>query len=340
MKKILYHILLIVLILSLRPAMGWPDVIHTSDGRSYEGTIVDQNDDFVTVETLGGRFQLPRKVVIRIDQKPFNPATSTPTPTPRPTNTRFPTSTSTATPTMTRLPTPVPTATTGPAPSRPAPYSIEQADQLITKYEKALIPKAKYVLAYYSKAVHAMQKEPPQKMAAIKYWSQALEVNQRVLWGRNAEGKGDDGNPEMEERFEQALEVLRTEAIRDPAAAVVLKPVRRRALRDIDLAFAWIDRQYDILIAMARVYEDLDKNNLATENYLLAYRVLIDQRQRYIGLIGDKTLQGDPFNLRRRFTVNRTDVGGVLIDVRLADIERVLEKEHGLLPDDYLYDNE
>jgi len=331
------------LVIALALALVWStgsgaDLIHTLDGRIYEGKIAEENEDSVTVVTSFGRFQIPRAKIARVEHAPTSTHSPTSKPTPKPTFTRVPTSTPTISPTPTRMPRPEPTATIAALGTPPAPYTSEQADALIEKYEKTQVPKSKYVLAYYSKGIHALDED--KKASAIKYWTEALHLNSLLYYEMSGAQQEPDPLPPMEERFEDALEQLRLEAKRDPAAALAMNFASQRALRDVNLLVSWMRRQHDLFIALARLYADMQRDSLAIEHYLKAHRTISDQRMRYLRRVEEKTAQGDPFNLRGLFFARRIEVKGMLIDARIAQIEQILEEQYGLQPDDYLYDHE
>ncbi len=339
MRGFLVQVLLVLLAASAMGVSGRADLIYTRDGRVYEGEIKEEDTTFLTVVLPVGQVQIPRSSVVRIEKKPSATPTPIPTSTPRPTNTRVPTSTPLDTPT----PSPPPTRAPAPSPTLVATllssYPSEDAEKLIAKYEKVQVPKAKYVLAYYSKGLDAMAQD--KRTAAIKYWTDALKVNALLFSGPAAAGEDSGETPLLETRFEAALETLRLEAKRDPAAAAVMNAPSQRALRDINLLLSWIDRQFNLHLQLARLYRKMQSTeNLAVEHYLKAHRLLSEQRRRYQSQAEEATAQGDPFNLRGLFFVPRTEMDGLLIDSRLAEIEWTLEQEFDLQLDDYSYDHE
>ena len=154
-------------------------------------------------------------------------------------------------------------------------------------------------------------------------------------------GKSDLLLPLGRKGLEAALETLRLEAKRDPAAAAAMNRVSQRALRDVNLLLSWIDRQFTLHVRLARLYQKMQTTQQqAVEHYLKAYRLLSEQRRGYQRRVEEMTAQGDPFNLRGLFFVPRTEVNGLLMDSRLAEIERILDEDFDLQPDDYLYDYE
>ncbi len=328
-----------VLSLALLPLAVWSDMIYTQGGRVYEGDIVEQTETIITIQLSTGTVQLPREAVTKIEKQPTRPPTETPTETPQPTITRFPTSTPTDTPLPTVTSTPVPTEAFQPL-ATPAPvYSATQADELIAKYEKVQIPKEKYVLAYYAKGVQAIEEKKP--ATAIMRWTDALQVNQRLFEGSWAPGREPGAEPLMQTRFAQALEELRALAVKDPNALTSGHPAAVAARRDLETMASWIDRQFSLIVALARYYEDKSGNQaLAIENYLKAYRLLTGLRADCIRQIEDATRSSDPFNLKRLFFAPRVESGGILVDARMAAIEQILEDLFGLQPDDYSYEYE
>lgn len=339
MRKPLQKLLWLLLIWAGLAYISRADLIYTVDGRIYEGEVTEEDDTGVTIALPVGQVQIPRSSIARIEKKPVSAPTAIPTSTPRPTNTRVPTSTPLETPT----PSPRPTRTPVPTPTligdQAAPYSPEEADRLIAKYEKVQVPKAKYVLAYYAKGLQAEAED--KRSAAIQAWTTALEINERLFAGPPADDEAAPAPPVLEERFEAALETLRLEAKRDPAAAAVMNRISQSALRDVNLLLSWIDRQFTLHVRLARLYQKMQTTQQqAVEHYLKAYRLLSEQRRGYQLRVEEMTAQGDPFNLRGLFFVPRTEVDGVLMDSRLVEIERILDQDFDLQPDDYLYDYE
>jgi hypothetical protein len=339
--KVIQRGVLILALVVLAFQSSWSDMIYTKDDRVFEGTVTEQTDEWVTVTTPTGPVMLPASAIARVERAPTSTPTPTATPTSRPTNTRFPTSTSTPLPTSTPAPTVLPTETPEPLATRPAPYPAEEAERLISLYEKVQVPKARYVLAYYSRGLYALQKDPAQRTAAIKAFDNALKMNERVF--EKPENPRQEAGPPIEsidQRFSDAIETLRQEAKRDPAAASVRNSVSRRALGEVQMTVSWLDRQFDILLAMAKVYEELGKEDLAIEYYLKAFRTLNTHWYRYRAMVNERTEQADPFNLRRLFSAPRTEIGGRLIDSRLVGVQRTLADKYGLEPTDFLYDYE
>jgi hypothetical protein len=130
-------------------------------------------------------------------------------------------------------------------------------------------------------------------------------------------------------------------AVKDPNAWTSGHPAALAARRDLETLASWIDRQFSLIVALARYYEDKSGNQaLAIENYLKAYRLLTGLRADCIRQVGDATRAGDPFNLNRIFFAPRVEAGGILVDARMAAIEQILEDRFGLQPDYYSYDYE
>mgnify|MGYP000501245665 CR=1 FL=1 len=338
---------------------GWSKQIHTKDGRVYEGRIIAEDVNSVTVELKYGPVVIPRDRIEQIQDEPQPSPTSTQKPTPRPTNTRPPTSTPTETQTPVPEDTPTPTSTTPPviqdstsgqpvqSPAKAAVeirpvtaqtqvvYPLPEAEELISKYEKTKVPKAKYVLAYYAKGVHSLADN--KVAAAIKYWTDALQVNEQI-YSRSLETDGKKSV--LEAGFESGLALLETEARRNPAAAVTQTISVQRALRDINLLIAWLDQEYNIHLALGKAYAQSKQDPMAIEHLLSAYRVILKDWSRYQSLVWRATETSDPFSLRGLFFVPRVEVKGTLVDSRLVEIETILDRQYNLQPDDYNYDSD
>ncbi len=195
------------------------------------------------------------------------------------------------------------------------------------------------MLAYYAKGAQAIHEKKP--ATAIMRWTDALQVNQLLFEGSWAPGREPGAQPLMQARFAQALEELRALAVKDPNALTSGNPAALAARRDLETMASWIDRQFSLIVALARYYEDKSGNQaLAIENYLRAHRLLTGLREDCIRQIEDATRAGDPFNLKRLFFAPRVESGGILVDARIEAIEKTLESLFGLQPDDYSYDYE
>jgi len=337
--KGLYFVYALAILLCLADVRsGQSDLIYSQNGRVYEGIIIEEDAASIVILMEGGRVQIPKVSIDRIEkQEPASP-TATYTPSPRSTSTRFPTST--PTPSTTRTPYPTSTPTSPPIPTATAtpPYTLEVAEELIKKYEKIRIPKAKYVIAYFAKGCHALADD--KRATTLKFWSDALKLNNRLFYGVGEEKEKSDQSPKMEASFAAGLERLRIEAKREPAAAAVMNRTSQIALRDLNLLKSWFDRHFELHRSLAGLYQKMQREHLALEHYLKAYNLIRHQLRKYQNLVLGKTEQSDPFNLRDLFFLKRVEVGGFLVDSRLVEIEGILDLEFDLQPDDYLPDDE
>ena len=334
MKRITKWTALLAAGLILAGVPAGAELIYTRDGRVYEGQIMEMNEENLEVLLEAGRVVIPRSSIEKVVERPPATPTFTSSPTPRQTETFTPTPTSTSTPSMTPTPTARPTDTPTRTPTPMAPYSAEEAAELTARYEKVQIPKGKYVLAFYSKGLYALQ--GGKRASAIKHLSDALDVNRGAY-----EGPGEPETPVMEERFIAAVETLRKEALRDPATSLSTNARAAMAIEDVRLMARWIERQYDVLAALGDLYAGMEeRDHLALENYLAAYRLISNRRARFEDRIDARMPTDDPFSVRAVFGAPRSERDGILVDARMVAIERKLKDKFGLERDDYLYDHE